>query len=142
MRNLIVTMFAVMTAILFQQGHAVAQAAAAPPPVKNSSPKTAPAPAASGIPTDKDIADAKAKGLVWTNPTTKVYHKDGEFYGKTKNGKFMSESDAKRQYYRPSPDAMKKADPPKAAAPASGQLKKQAATKSSKTDGKTKPALP
>lgn len=87
--------------------------------VKNAPPKSAFAP-----PTDAEIAAARSKGLVWTNPTTKVYHKGGEFYGKTTSGKFMSEADAIRQYYRPSPDAMKKASstampPPgaKAAAP-------------------------
>jgi hypothetical protein len=31
---------------------------------------------------------------------TGVYHKDGEFYGKTKRGKFMSESDAQKGGYR------------------------------------------
>ena len=27
------------------------------------------------------VCPAKAKGLVWVNTSTKVYHKDGEFYG-------------------------------------------------------------
>jgi hypothetical protein len=51
-------------------------------------------------PTAKDIADAKAKGLVWVNTSTKVYHKDGQFYGNTKKGKFMTEDEAKKAGYR------------------------------------------
>jgi hypothetical protein len=50
-------------------------------------------------PTDKEIADAKAKGMVWVNLSSKVYHKEGKFYGKTKSGKFMSEDDAKKAGY-------------------------------------------
>jgi hypothetical protein len=52
--------------------------------------KTAPAPTA------QEIADAKAKGMVWVNTTSKVYHKDGQFYGTTKHGKFMNEDEAKQ----------------------------------------------
>jgi len=66
--------------------------------------KTAPAkttrPADTPPPSDKDIADAKAKGLVWVNLSSKVYHKDGEFYGKTKRGQFMAEADAQKAGYR------------------------------------------
>jgi hypothetical protein len=60
----------------------------------NKAVDTAPAP------NDKDIAEAKAKGMVWVNTSTKVYHRDGEFYGKTKRGKFMAEDDAKKGGYR------------------------------------------
>ncbi|GAC1428289.1 MAG: hypothetical protein NVS1B11_07820 [Terriglobales bacterium] len=43
------------------------------------------------------------KGMVWVNLDTKVYHKEGtRWYGKTKNGKFMNESDAVAAGYRAS----------------------------------------
>lgn len=56
--------------------------------------------AASTMPTDAEIADAKAKGLVWANERTKVYHKDDAQYGKTRHGKFMTEADAQAAGYR------------------------------------------
>ena len=37
---------------------------------------------------------------MWVNTGTKVYHKDGEFYGKTKQGKFMTEADAQKAGFR------------------------------------------
>ncbi|HUI51828.1 MAG TPA: hypothetical protein VLV88_01415 [Terriglobales bacterium] len=40
--------------------------------------------------------------LVWVNTDTKVFHKPGtKWYGKTKHGKYMTESDALRAGYRP-----------------------------------------
>ena len=50
--------------------------------------------------TDAQIADAKSKGLVWANANTKVYHKQDAVYGKTKQGKFMTEADAQKAGYR------------------------------------------
>src|SRR5882724_2439548 len=47
-------------------------------------------------PTAAEIADAKSKNLVWVNLNSKKYHHtDFAQYGTTKNGKFMTEDDAK-----------------------------------------------
>jgi len=56
---------------------------------KSSSAKTT---EKTSAPTDQEIADAKSKGMVWVNPSSK-------FYGKTKHGKFMSEDEAKKAGY-------------------------------------------
>jgi hypothetical protein len=49
-------------------------------------------------PSAQDIANAKSQGLVWVNLKTRVYHKGGDLYGKTKHGKFMNEDDAKEGF--------------------------------------------
>ena len=56
--------------------------------------------AAAPAPTAQEIGDAKAKGMVWVNTSTKVYHKEGAYYGTTKKGKFMTQDDAKKAGYK------------------------------------------
>jgi hypothetical protein len=83
----------------------------APAPAKKT---TAPKADATPAPTAQEITDAKSKGMVWVNLGTGVYHKDGEFYGKTKRGKFMTEADATKGGYRAAKEpAAKKAAPAK-----------------------------
>jgi hypothetical protein len=64
---------------------------------KSSSRKTG-----QGSASAEEIASAKASGKVWVNLDSGVYHKSGRWYGKTKNGKFMSEAEAKQAGYRES----------------------------------------
>ena len=75
---------------------APAAPATTPPPAPKAASKT-PAPVANA--SASDIAAAKAAGKVWVNTDSKVYHKGGRWYGKTKQGKFMSEDDAKKAGY-------------------------------------------
>jgi len=42
-------------------------------------------------------------GKVWVNLDTKIYHREGErWYGNTKNGRYMTESEAIAAGYRAS----------------------------------------
>jgi hypothetical protein len=68
------------------------------PTPKKAKPKKAATPAAATTATPA----AGGPGLVWVNTDTHVYHKQGSrFYGKTKNGKYVSEADARKEGNRP-----------------------------------------
>ncbi|GGH11348.1 hypothetical protein [Silvibacterium dinghuense] len=57
----------------------------------------------STAPSDKPqaaTAQAPQKGMVWVNTASGVYHREGtKYYGKTKQGKYMSEADAQKAGY-------------------------------------------
>jgi hypothetical protein len=57
---------------------------------------------ASGNASDSQIAAAKSSGKVWVNLDSGIYHKSGRWYGRTKNGKFMTEAEAKAAGYKTS----------------------------------------
>ena len=64
---------------------------------QDKAPAKAPAKTATGAQTPPQ------PGMVWVNTgsKSKVYHKEGDrWYGKTKNGKYMTEADAIKAGYR------------------------------------------
>jgi hypothetical protein len=70
-------------------------AAPTPAPAARTAGAKAAAPAAQAAP------PANSAGMVWVNTGSGVYHKPGtRYYGKTKEGKYMSESDAQKAGFR------------------------------------------
>jgi len=59
--------------------------------------------AAKGVPTPQTVqASGGGAGKVWVNTETHVYHKEGsKWYGRTKNGKYLSEQDAIKEGDKP-----------------------------------------
>jgi DNA uptake protein ComE-like DNA-binding protein len=72
--------------------------AARPAPLAPAPTQSTTTPSAKSPPADQG---SPGKGMVWVNTDSGVYHKEGtRYYGKTKNGKYMSESDAVKAGYR------------------------------------------
>ena len=95
-----------------KQKPADAPAAAPTAPAKstNTAPAVTPtAPAAPATaaaapkpPTAQQVPPADHSGMVWVNTVSGVYHKPGtHWYGKTKQGKYMTEADAQKAGFRP-----------------------------------------
>ena len=77
----------------------------APPQSRSRSNPVIPPPASSPSASTPETSSAAPSqpGQVWVNTETKVYHKAGDrWYGKTKHGKYMSESEAISAGYRAS----------------------------------------
>jgi DNA uptake protein ComE-like DNA-binding protein len=72
-------------------------------PAKVVRPASPSAAAPSAPPANVQAQTPPAPGMVWVNTATKVFHREGDpWYGKTKQGKFMTEADALKAGYRAS----------------------------------------
>lgn len=80
---------------------AAAPAPPPPAPAQQAVPKVAPMGAGTGAAASAPAQVPPQAGMVWVNLDTKVFHEPGSrWYGKTKNGKFMTEADAVAAGYR------------------------------------------
>ena len=102
-----------------------AAAEASPPMAKGSAPKAAAPPASEAAPpaakkpaqtsssaaseaSPQSLQPPPAKGMVWVNTETRVFHREGDrWYGNTKHGKYMTEADALKAGYRESKQKIK-----------------------------------
>jgi len=94
------------------QGAPAPGSAATSPASNSSAGKSATAPAtpastpgrstpASKTATTQQAPPVNSGGMVWVNTDSGVYHKPGtRWYGKTKQGKYMTEADAQKAGYR------------------------------------------
>ena len=88
---------------------AAAPAASVPQTAPASSQPAAAPPKASSSSASAPAQPPPLKGMVWVNTETKVFHRDGDkWYGNTKHGKYMTESDALKAGYRESKEHVKK----------------------------------
>jgi uncharacterized protein YdeI (BOF family) len=100
MKRAICIVLTICSAIVFaaaQQGSSTSQAPAA---TTQSGATQSGATQPKGGNSASDLAAAKAAHKVWVNLDTGIYHKGGRWYGKTKNGKFMTVDDAKKAGYK------------------------------------------
>jgi cytoskeletal protein RodZ len=69
---------------------------------KSSTPAaTPPTPAPAKAAPSQQTPPANSSGMVWVNTDSGIYHKPGtRYYGKTKQGKYMTEADAIKAGYR------------------------------------------
>ena len=97
-------LFAVLLMLPTAQAQSKAQkakdAAATEAPVVKEAPKATKAKVVTKAPSAAEIADAKSKGLVWVNTDSGIFHRDGDFFGKTKQGEFMTEAAALKAGHR------------------------------------------
>ena len=85
-----------------------ATAPAAPPPAKSSSPSAAKATESDKSSTTQAQVPPE-KGMVWVNTKSSIFHYEGDrWYGKTKEGKFMTEADAVKAGYHASKEGAAK----------------------------------